>query len=91
MRRLILGLSAFVLLAAAVAPARACINDREVKRSEREFKSQYQQPAPAGEPSYQPPAPQSPGLSVAFLGGGAVLLLGAAGMVLGPRKPPSRR
>jgi hypothetical protein len=82
MRRLILGLSALALLAAAL-PARACINDREVKRSEREFKSQYQQPA--GQPSYEPPA-EGRGESVAYVGWGSVLLLGSAVTVLNVRR-----
>ena len=83
MRRLLLGMSALALLAAAAPPARACINDREVKRSEREFKSQYQQPAPTGQPSSEPPAE---GQGVAFVGWGSALLLGSVVTVLNVRK-----
>jgi hypothetical protein len=54
MGRLIPGLAALLLLAAGAMPVRACINDREVIRTEREFKSQYLQPAPAPQPSSQP-------------------------------------
>jgi hypothetical protein len=84
MRRVIPWLSALVLLS-AVLPARACINDREVERAEREFKSQYLQTPPA-EPPTSEPAPQSQGLPIAFLGGGTVLLLGATMTVLNLRK-----
>jgi hypothetical protein len=88
MRRTIVGLSALFLLAAAALPARACINDSEVKRAEREFKSQYlQQPSPGMQPVPESPRPQGNGWSVVFLGGGTVLLLGAAVTVLNlPRR-----
>jgi hypothetical protein len=87
MRCLILGMSALALLTAAALPARACINDREVNRSEREFKSQYQQPAYTPTPA--PPPAQDQGTSLAFLGAGTFLLLGAAATVLNLRKGPS--
>ena len=76
MRRLILGLSALALLAAAL-PARACINDREVKRSEREFKSQYLKPRPPEQPS---PEPSNVPLMAA---GGGLILLTAAAVIAG--------
>jgi hypothetical protein len=82
MGRPILGLASLLLLAAGAMPVRACINDREVTPAEREFKSQYLQPAPAPQPS---PA-QGEVLPVAFLGGGVVLLLGATVTALYPRK-----
>ena len=88
MRRLVPGLSALVLLAAAALPARACINDREVNRAEREFKSQYRQTAPTTQPAPSPSGTQESTLPLAFLGGGAVLLLGATATVLSPRKRP---
>jgi hypothetical protein len=70
MKRLCLAL----FLAAALAPAApACANDREIVRSEQEFKSRYldQQPPP---PSSAP----SPGLrTYSLFVTGAVLLLGA--------------
>jgi hypothetical protein len=87
MSRHILGLTALLLLA-SVMPVRACINDREVNRTEREFKSQYLQPPPATNPS--PTPSQEPVMPVAFLGGGAVLLIGATLMVLNPRQRSSR-
>jgi hypothetical protein len=82
MRRVILGLSALLLLSAT---ASACVNDREVNRAEREFKSQYEQPAP---PATSDPGPQDQAMPIAFLGGGAFLLLGATVTVLNLRKRP---
>ncbi len=75
MGRLILGLTALLLLAGTATPVLACINDREVNRSEREFKSQYLQPTPANQPSSQPS--QNPLISFAYISGGAILLIGA--------------
>ena len=86
MGRLILGLWVLVLLAATAMPVLACINDSEVNRSEREFKSQYLPTAPATQPTPEPPSTQKKVLPVAFLGGGAILLIGAAATVLIPRK-----
>jgi len=80
MRHVVVGLFAVLLLTALPWAARACINDREIERSEREFKSLYQQPAAA--PTAEPAPPQGQGLPLAFLGGGAVLLLGATLSVL---------
>jgi hypothetical protein len=87
MSRHILGLSALLFLV-AVMPVGACINDREVNRTEREFKSHYLQPPPATNP--WPTPPHEPMMPVAFLGGGAVLLLGSTLMVLNPRQRSSR-
>jgi hypothetical protein len=87
MSRLFFGLAALLSLSAFGTPVRACINDREVAQAEREFKSQYMQPAPSYNPSSQPP--EGRGMSLALLGGGTVLLLGAAAVAFGPRK--SRR
>jgi hypothetical protein len=87
MGRLLFGLSALMLLVAFALPAQACINDRDVNRAEREFKSQYLQPAPATQPVRDPSGPWENALPIAFLGGG-VLLLGATTMVLNPRKHP---
>ncbi len=86
MRHLVPGLSALVILAAVALPAWACINDREVNRAEREFKSQYRQTVPTGQPAAYPSAPQESTLPLAFLGGGTVLLLGATATILRPRK-----
>ncbi len=80
MRRAILGLSALFLLTALALPAPACVNDREVNRSEREFKSQYLEQPPAATPEPSPPSSQT--VPYAFLGAGAVLLLGATVSVL---------
>jgi hypothetical protein len=88
MRRLVTGLSALMLLAAAALPAPACINDREVNRAEREFKSQYRQTVPTTQPAPAPSGTQEKALPLAVLGGGAVLLLGAVSTVLSPRKRP---
>jgi hypothetical protein len=85
MRRLILGLSALALLGSAALPARACINDREVNRAEREFKSQYLAPTP---PTSDPSGTQAKPIPIAFLAAG-VLLLGATAVILNPRKPPT--
>jgi hypothetical protein len=88
MGRLILRLSALMLLAVAALPARACINDREVNRAEREFKSQYLQTAPETQPAPDPSGTQETALPIAFLGGGGVLLLGATATVLNLRTRP---
>jgi hypothetical protein len=85
MRRLLLGLSALALLASAAPRALACINDREVNRAEREFKSQYQ-PTAAPTPPAVSPGSRDSVLPIAFLAGGAVLLLAATATVLTPRK-----
>jgi hypothetical protein len=88
MGRLILELTALMLLGAAALPAQACINDREVNRAEREFKSQYLQTAPAIQPAPDTSGIQERVLPVAFLGSGGVLLLGATATVLNLRKRP---
>src|SRR5438874_1669804 len=87
MPRLLVGLSALGLLAVAL-PARACINDREVTRAEREFKSQYLQPTPATPPTSETAPAQGADFSAAYWGGGAVLLLGATVTVLNLRQRP---
>jgi hypothetical protein len=89
MRPTLVGLCLLFVATTLVLPARACINDREVNRSEREFKSQYQQPSPGADPTGPPAAPQSSDLPLVFLGGGTVLLLGAGLTVLNLRKPPT--
>jgi hypothetical protein len=76
----------WLLTAAALAlltpAAPACINDREVEKHEREFKSQYLAPRPAESPSPEP----IDALPIAAAGGG-VLLLGAAVFVLTRSSP----
>jgi hypothetical protein len=85
MGRLILGPAALLLLAAVATPVRACINDREVERAEREFKSQYLELAPASEPLSPSPGQMMP---IALLGGGAVMLVGATLTIVKPRGRP---
>jgi hypothetical protein len=70
-------LCAGVVLAAA-GSARACLNDREVNRAEREFRSQYQDPSPLESAPTAPPT--SFGDEVKFyapLTFGGLLLVGA--------------
>ena len=74
--RLLLSLSLF---GAAALPAAACINDREIERKEREFKSHYldnqQRPSPVQETA---PTNEQKLLPYAALGAGSFLLVGAA-------------
>jgi hypothetical protein len=79
MRRFATGVLAGLVLLAAGSPAPACINDSEVDKAEREFKSSYEKNTPRGTPApdYAPP-PKDRGLPLAFLGTGSVLLAGAA-------------
>jgi hypothetical protein len=73
-RKLILG----CVVTAALSPAvQACINDREVGKAEREFKSSYMGQTPSGEPSPTTGPEQSPTVPMAFLGLGSALVLGA--------------
>lgn len=88
MGRLILELTALMLLGATALPAQACINDREVNRAEREFKSQYLKPAPATQPAPDPSGIQGQALPITFLGSGGLLLLGAMATVLNLHKRP---
>jgi hypothetical protein len=85
MTRHIVGLAAAFILAQGAVPAYACINDREVARAEREFKSQYQQPVPTLD-SYSEPSSPGRVTSVIFFGSGTALLLGATFSVLAPRR-----
>ncbi len=74
-------LLSLVTAVAAAGPLQACLNDREVARAEREFKSQYTDQAtpepvspgetPAGQPWRNPVAT---GLGAAMLVGAAYLL-----------------
>ena len=65
-------------LAILAGSASACINDKELPRHEREFRSNYKgQPAP----SPKPEAPASPDYRP-IQGGGAALLVAALGVVL---------
>jgi hypothetical protein len=91
MGRVLSGLAALVLLAAAALPAQACINDREVDRTEREFKSHYLETAPVTQPAPNPSGTEQKALPIAFLGGGGILLLGATASVLRLRKRPDNK
>lgn len=74
----------FLVLSLVVSAAPACLNDREVERSERELKSRYQQPAPKIEnPS---PEQQDKTVPLAGIGIGSALLLTAIVICL-PSKP----
>jgi hypothetical protein len=87
MRPLLLASLASLVLCGAGTPARACVNDREVDRSERQFKSQYNIDPPAGDPvpGYAPKGQANDPL--VWLGGGSLLFLGACALCLrrGPR------
>lgn len=79
MRSLLVALLAVFCLALIVAPATACINDREVIQAEKEFKSRYIE-QPASVPQYQPEQ-GTPSHLLVFGGAGSVLVLSA--LVLG--------
>jgi hypothetical protein len=91
MRRLLASLAFSVLsLAVIAAPARACINDRDTRASEREFKSQYRESpgtdslSPGGAPVSSPEVWVPLAAAVA----GVTLLISALGITLwrtGPR------
>jgi hypothetical protein len=75
MKRLCLALLLPVAALLVLAPAApACINDRDIVRSEQEFKSRYQEQQPQPAPSSEP----APGrLAASLVLTGAVLMLGA--------------
>jgi hypothetical protein len=80
MRRHFSGLAlSLLLLGVGAMPAWACINDREIERKEREFKSHYQdnqqRPNPVQETA---PTSEQKLLPYAALGAGSFLLVGAA-------------
>jgi hypothetical protein len=84
MRKLLRGLLASVLMLALTAvPVRACINDSEVIKDEREFKSTYEQkePEPVAPPESQPKLRNGVQVGVPVTIG-AVLLVGAALVVV---------
>lgn len=82
-RTLLVPLTAALALLVQVSAVSACLNDREINKAEREFKSTYEQPAP----QYVPPPPittrENCSPSAAALGVG--LLAGA--VVIGLRRP----
>ena len=63
---------AALALVGLAGPALACINDAELPKYEREFRSQYRG---AGAP---PESPSTPVNQYLMIGGGAALLMGAA-------------
>jgi hypothetical protein len=92
MRRLLTAVSLGLLsLAVLASPARACINDRDTKTSEREFKSQYEESP--GSQSLTPGSPSSSSSNdlISLVGGGVggLLLIGALGLTA--FRPGSRR
>jgi hypothetical protein len=91
MRRLLLvPLLCSGLLAVTAAPARACINDREVEQHEREFKSDYmKQPGSPGSTTEEAPPPSDGNWLIGASGLGVGLLAGA--LVLGVTRPSGRR
>ena len=82
MGRFAMRLLACVLVLAATGTASACINDSEVDRSEREFKSSYNERSPRGEPAPEYSPGGEPTGPLAFLGLGSALLAGACAMSL---------
>jgi hypothetical protein len=73
-------LLAAVTLAVAASAAAACINDREVEKHEREFKSQYQL---SPKPPESPASPEDAGALPLAAAGGGLLLLTAAAVIAG--------
>jgi hypothetical protein len=77
-------LTALVLLAAMVAPASACINDRNINIQERQFRSSYQDGSQPESPSTDAPSQLFvqhflPGAAAGF---GGLLLVGGMGLVV---------
>jgi hypothetical protein len=86
-RSLLLLPTALLVIAVHVSSAAACLNDRDIIKAEKEFKSTYEpKSAPAETPRYEPEAPlNGKGQLLTFGGGvGTMLLVGA--VVLGLRK-----
>ena len=77
--RLILAVFACVSLA---GPAFGCLNDRELPRHEREFRSDYGDPASSTVPLPAPPVPLAGQSSPVILGAGVALLTGALFLVV---------
>jgi hypothetical protein len=76
-------LLSLLVVGATALPALACINDREIERKEREFKSHYQDNQERSNP-VQETAPTSDQklLPYAALGAGSFLLVGAAAVCM---------
>lgn len=77
------GLIAGLTVALAANPAAACLNDSELPSHEREFRSQYRN---GYSPFSAPRSPTEAFFHTALYSGGAVLLVGAVGMVVTRRR-----
>lgn len=64
-------------LATLASPASACLNDKELPRHEREFRSNYNE-----HPTPPPVAPPPPSDYPPIFQGGVALLVGSAGLIL---------
>ena len=84
MSRLFLGALTLAALLVPAGAATACLNDREVERTEREFKSSYIEKQAPPTPTYPEPTPKNNLLTYGGSGAGMVLLLG--GFVLALRR-----
>jgi hypothetical protein len=78
---------ACLVLAVAAGPVAACINDAELPNSEREFRSQYRDPAatPKPSPTASPEPAGQPSVRL-LVGGGAVLAAAALALTLTSRR-----
>lgn len=82
----LLAVSCCLLLGVLVTPVSACLNDREVNRSEREFKSQYQERPDGAQPSSESPSVRPAG-PLAFLTMGVGVFLLAGSVVVSLNRP----
>jgi hypothetical protein len=87
---ILFALGSFGLLLVLSQPLQACINDREVRISEKEFKSSYQDNQDSEDPGEKDYSPEEPGqlLAVAITAFGSVMLAGAVFLTLVKRPPP---
>jgi LPXTG-motif cell wall-anchored protein len=86
MRRFLASLLSCSLLLSVAGPAFACANDSEIGKSEREFKSTYNEGPAAGQP-----VPTTGGSStgpIALMGAGSFLLVGACAVCLRRGRTP---
>src|SRR4051794_31881491 len=78
MRSRFIGLLSVAILLSSAVPLWACLNDREVKSQEQEFKSSYEeQPATPYTPEQESPSPDSWVWTTLPSVAGSVLLAGA--------------
>jgi hypothetical protein len=64
-------------VAMLAGPASACLNDKELRGHEREFRSNYN-----GHPTPPPEIPPAPSDYAPIYGGGVALLVASAGLVV---------